>query len=289
MQDTWNKIKAVGLDVAESLTPVLKESKFRETGVLTPEEFVAAGDHLVATCPTWSWQAGEADKTKTYLPVDKQFLITKQVPCYKRCKDIQYTGEHEQIVDDGEDGGWVDTHHGVEKLDSIEVAEIAVEEGADDDDDDICDMEDFEDDDDLVIQTQQMELKVEKTRTYDLSITYDKFYQTPRLWLSGYSEDGIPLTIEQMYEDISQEHANKTVTFEQHTSLSNRQCSVHPCKHAAVMKKLIEVVSEGGKDLGVHMYLLVFLKFIQAVVPTIEYDFTKSFHLNWSILKWVYP
>ena len=51
-----------------------------------------------------------------------------------------------------------------------------------------------------------------------------------RLWLSGYSEDGIPLTIEQMYEDISQEHANKTVTFEQHTSLSNRQCSVHPCK-----------------------------------------------------------
>ena len=47
--------------------------------------------------------------------------------------------------------GWVDTHHGVEKVDSIEVAEIAVE-GADDDDDDICDMEDFEDDDDLVIR-----------------------------------------------------------------------------------------------------------------------------------------
>ena len=47
------------------------------------------------------------------------------------------------------------------------------------------------------------------------------------------------------------------------------------------MKKLIEVVSEGGNDLSVHVYLLVFLKFIQAVIPTIEYDFTKSFHLNW--------
>ena len=46
------------------------------------------------------------------------------------------------------------------------------------------------------------------------------------------------------------------------------------------MKKLIEVVSEGGRELGVHEYILVFLKFIQAVIPTIEYDFTKSFHLN---------
>lgn len=26
------------------------------------------------------------------------------------------------------------------------------------------------------------------TRTYDLYITYDKYYQTPRLWLSGYNE-----------------------------------------------------------------------------------------------------
>lgn len=27
-----------------------------------------------------------------------------------------------------------------------------------------------------------------KTRTYDLHITYDKYYQTPRLWLRGYDE-----------------------------------------------------------------------------------------------------
>lgn len=26
------------------------------------------------------------------------------------------------------------------------------------------------------------------TRTYDLHITYDKYYQTPRLWLTGYDE-----------------------------------------------------------------------------------------------------
>ena len=27
-----------------------------------------------------------------------------------------------------------------------------------------------------------------RTRTYDLNITYDKYYQTPRLWLFGYNE-----------------------------------------------------------------------------------------------------
>lgn len=27
-----------------------------------------------------------------------------------------------------------------------------------------------------------------QTRTYDMYITYDKYYQTPRLWLYGYNE-----------------------------------------------------------------------------------------------------
>lgn len=54
------------------------------------------------------------------------------------------------------------------------------------------------------------------TRTYDLNITYDKYYQTPRLWLSGYDEKQKPLTINEMYEDISQDHAKKTVTMEYH-------------------------------------------------------------------------
>lgn len=30
------------------------------------------------------------------------------------------------------------------------------------------------------------------TRTYDLHITYDKYYQTPRLWLFGYDEVSLP-------------------------------------------------------------------------------------------------
>lgn len=31
------------------------------------------------------------------------------------------------------------------------------------------------------------------TRTYDLHITYDKYYQTPRLWVVGYDEVGFSL------------------------------------------------------------------------------------------------
>lgn len=87
-----------------------KESKFRETGVLTPEEFVAAGDHLVHHCPTWQWASGDEARTKSYLPKNKQFLITRSVPCYRRCKQMEYVGE-ETLIETEDGGGWVETHH----------------------------------------------------------------------------------------------------------------------------------------------------------------------------------
>lgn len=58
--------------------------------MLTPEEFVAAGDHLVHHCPTWQWAKGEESKIRPYLPPDKQFLITRNVPCYRRCKQVSF-------------------------------------------------------------------------------------------------------------------------------------------------------------------------------------------------------
>lgn len=56
-------MKSAALNVGEMLTPILRESKFKETGVLTPEEFIIAGDHLVHHCPTWSW-AKAADASR---------------------------------------------------------------------------------------------------------------------------------------------------------------------------------------------------------------------------------
>jgi len=40
-------------NVSAQMQGTLKESKFLEKGVLTPEEFVLAGDHLCAKCGTW--------------------------------------------------------------------------------------------------------------------------------------------------------------------------------------------------------------------------------------------
>ncbi|KAH6938775.1 hypothetical protein HPB50_012434 [Hyalomma asiaticum] len=281
MQSVINTVKGTALGFADKLTPILKESKFKETGVITPEEFVLAGDHLVHHCPTWQWSAGEGLPAKSYLPPDKQFLVTRNVPCYKRCKHMEYSMEHEKVLEEegDEDGGWVDTHHYADGAASglaeqvqemnleptatvvkkAEATEKALAAGGDG-------------------EPGSLDGAIVSTRTYDLNITYDNYYRTPRLWLYGYDENRQPLSMEAMYEDISQDHAKKTVTMEAHPHLPGPpMASVHPCRHAEVMKKIIQTVTEGGGELGVHMYLIVFLKFVQAVIPTIEYDYTQNF------------
>lgn len=87
------------------------------------------------------------------------------------------------------------------------------------------------------------------------------------------------MTVEQMYEDFSADHANKTITIESHPHMDRKMASIHPCKHAEVMKRLMEQCAESGKELEVAQYLVIFLKFVQTVIPTIEYDFTKSVQL----------
>ena len=125
------------------------------------------------------------------------------------------------------------------------------------------------------------EILILQTRTYDLNISYDNYYRTPRLWLFGYDETQRPLSDKEMYEDVSQDHVNKTVTLEQHTHLPPPpRLSVHPCRHAEVMKKIMTMIEEDGRELEAHSYLLVFLKFVQAVVPTIEYDYTQQLSIS---------
>ncbi|KAG7098450.1 hypothetical protein E1B28_000400 [Marasmius oreades] len=352
--------------IRDYLSPVLRESKFKEHGRITPEEFVAAGDFLAYKFPVWTWEKGDVSKARDFLPTDKQYLITRGVPCLRRATSLAYTDADEDAerllsFDDATDSGgdeWVETHAGRKSnmpsaSNPGEIADIPdVDGGADELStgvggmslkqeeipalDDIPDMEedDLEEGDEAtaapktavtssnVIDPSQIEVatgNLLQVRTYDVMITYDKYYQTPRIWLIGYDENRIPLTPAQIFQDISAEHASKTVTIEPFPHQASLQAaSVHPCKHASVMKKVIErmnnsVVAEqlahqkaspkekekkkwfgkksGNKDekpsapgdddevegMRVDFYLVVFLKFIASIVPTIEVDSTTAF------------
>ncbi|KAG8951220.1 E2-like enzyme [Tulasnella sp. 419] len=372
------------------ISPVLKESKFKEHGRITPEEFVAAGDFLTYKFPVWTWEKGEPSKARDYLPAEKQYLLTRGVPCLRRATSLAYTDADEDaekllsFADDGsKEGGdeWVQTHAGRAPADHSSAA-VDIDDIPDDDDghhhatslskdmsnlnisngdgrqaphvsdipdiDDIPDMEEegLEEHDDATAAPAVKPATADKktadeskgnllqVRTYDVMITYDKYYQTPRIWLLGYDENRSPLTPTQIFQDVSADHAFKTVTIEAFPHSSTLSAaSVHPCKHASVMKKVIErmnahVLEEqqarkgassapqaapakekkwrlggalkkvtgggssssqdktptGGDDIledtdgmRVDFYLVVFLKFIASIVPTIEVDSTTSF------------
>lgn len=80
------------------------------------------------------------------------------------------------------------------------------------------------------------------TRTYNLYITYSNFYRTPRLYLSGYLSPSEPLPPHLMMEDIVGDYKDKTVTLEDFPWFegSVKMATVHPCKHASVMKTLLD-------------------------------------------------
>src|SRR5690606_40355153 len=71
-----------------------------------------------------------------------------------------------------------------------------------------------------------------------------KFYQTPRVWLFGYNENGQPLEPLKIMEDIYADYSKKTVTIETHPHLNTSHASIHPCRHAEMMKKMIDRRSE---------------------------------------------
>jgi len=79
-------------------------------------------------------------------------------------------------------------------------------------------------------------------RTYTLYIMYSTYYRTPRLYMSGYQADNQPLPPQLMMEDIVGDYKDKTVTLEDFPFFANniKMASVHPCKHAAVMKTLLD-------------------------------------------------
>jgi ubiquitin-like-conjugating enzyme ATG3 len=96
-------VKSVFHSAREYFNPLLKDSKFKETGVLTPEEFQACGDFLVLKCPSWQWQEGQQEKKREYLSPTKQYLVTRNVPCLERALEMT------KFDDEGEQDGFITT------------------------------------------------------------------------------------------------------------------------------------------------------------------------------------
>ncbi|GFZ15174.1 autophagy 3 [Actinidia rufa] len=378
----------------ERMTNPRTVSAFKEKGVLSISEFILAGDNLVSKCPTWSWESGEPSKRKSYLPSEKQFLITRNGVQIGSCSvslpsvwhgmgtgwarpdclglwptsSRTRTGHPPQSpvriskldpfhpealtaspAPSDPFGGpspdhvtspfqflvYVELHQlkknmkllvvkfflimmimmvGLqlmgkpkgnncdeeENLPSMETLEISKNNTIQsissyfggEEEEDIPDMAEYEEPDNL-IETDPATLQstylvahepdddnILRTRTYDVSIMYDKYYQTPRVWLTGYDESRMLLQPELVLEDVSQDHARKTVTIEDHPHLPGKHASVHPCRHGAVMKKIIDVLMSRGVEPEVDKYLFLFLKFVASVIPTIEYDYTMDFDLG---------
>lgn len=151
--------------------PISHTSTFRNTGQVTPEEFVLAGDYLVYKFPTWSWSdAATPAKRVNYLPAGKQFLITRGVPCHRRLDEnfAGDAGQDEAMVQDGlqaggtgeaggEDDGWLRTgglaaSQEARMRDVRTVDESTGEVGEREEEEEIPDMEDEEDDEEAIIR-----------------------------------------------------------------------------------------------------------------------------------------
>ncbi len=120
-------------------------------GLKFPEEFVVAGDFLVYKFPVWNWyvarpvasiptqldnhkiyrENGDKSKIRDFLPPDKQYLVTRGVPCLRRATSLAYTDADEDAErllsfadagsPDPEGDEWVETHAGRKStLDSIQ-------------------------------------------------------------------------------------------------------------------------------------------------------------------------
>ena len=169
MQPTYLALRGKIDRLRDTWAPIKHTSTFRETGQITPEEFVQAGDYLVYKFPSWSWSSASSPaKQVSHLPPNKQYLVTRGVPSHRRL-DSNFAGGEEKVVkggegfdeEDGEGEGWLSTGgEGVRmeaKPEDVralgergEVDEAAEEE----EEEEIPDMED-EDDEEAIIREPQ--------------------------------------------------------------------------------------------------------------------------------------
>ncbi|CUV07812.1 unnamed protein product [Cryptosporidium hominis] len=233
MQSITHRLADQFRSVVGNFIPIdCSNSKFESDGFLTPKEFVDSGDYLILQFPNWFWRSASEEYIVRWLPQNKQYLHVDNVPCRKRLDSSKLciSKNSFDITSDNKGDEWIlPTNENVEKLGSINI------------NDDV--------------------------RYYDISVTYDKFFQTPRIWLFGYNKEGYPLSTEEMVEDIISDYATKTITLDPHPFTGILCVSIHPCNHSSLLKKM-------AKNHPPHLSIVILLKFITTVIPSIELDNT---------------
>lgn len=235
-------------DIREDLTPLLheKQSNMLVDGMLSPEEFVAAGDRLCEASPIWGWAQGDVDKRKGYLPPNKQFLVVRglasngsvhgdgewRVEMDEWCDAALGTGDQQE-----HDMVFIDYTYTPEKSSASSAAGAGVGAGARD----VRTAHKTQDADNRVDshvvvgadvldgpippngngpstasgtsatgQQQQQQQTLHAARLYDLSVSYDRYYRVPRFWMRGYDAvTGLPLEPREVLTDFIKDQGTR--------------------------------------------------------------------------------
>ena len=208
------RLLAKAKEVGEALYPVLQQSAFAERGVLTPDEFVQAGDELVGKCPTWAWESATR-------ATQELFTGGQAVPghegraCAQRAKAVEGCGENIET-----EGDFV-----VPKVTAPSSTEAEV--------DDVCaslEGASLQVADDAAapatLQTRHMTSPSPTTN-----------WQSPRMWLFGYNEQHAPLTQKHPRRYSMPMPSTVTLKGTHLTTLPHRRSTR---KHPQAMKRILD-------------------------------------------------
>lgn len=244
---------------AEMVIPDLQDSNFLETGMLTKEEFKLSCDKLIEMDSTWYWvKEGECLMKKHILcnkiKLEQDFNVDEDINVYN-LKNI--TEPTETNVD----------------ISNESVSEP--EQTSDTESDDF--LAEFENQD--LVENDAATIKIDynnldKSHYYNVNITYDKYYRTPRIWFEGIDSSGMMLSQDEIYSDFMVEYIKVSLTLEIHPIMNMNYISVHPCKHAFAMRKMFafELEKKHESEVKIEDYLVHFLKFASCVIPQLEFD-----------------
>ncbi|GFE53960.1 autophagy-related 3-like [Babesia ovis] len=137
---------------------------FQGKGAVSPSEFIIAGDAIVATDRRWEWVSDYIGTPLECLPRDKQFLRAYDIPCMVLPKLVTRDVGEWTLCDAILDGG-------DQESSPTQGAQTA----------------NFADTDDCANNLYDSGTSNRPERRYDISITYDQYYETPRIWLIGFN------------------------------------------------------------------------------------------------------